>query len=469
MNITRNKASWAMFLAVSEREFVLQRWHYFGLLCISMFCAAFSSVDGITSFFPIIFVVSILERSLQPVLAFHSSTYRLLMPYAEQYAFYHSVISLFTLSLVSSLIIFNNLATMFLGFLALVGAALYAGFAKRELDLGTSLGYAMICAMLALVIFFIWLAINDYVYLNMQFGNWLQQHFLIVSTALSFIILGLLWRLHWIASTKFEHNPALFEDSTGKDKYLKSYKTPQAQRDEISSTNILTLCLSPLMRCLNAVRPNTPTYKMLFPEELPKISSTLTLALSFSLLASIGIMIIHYDGQASGFISIAPRMSLVGLFVVYGALVNELLDKSKLIAYLRLQTAANNRLTYMKEVASAVMMRQLVILFITMAPIMLTGLILEPDLSGVSLLLSALLVGVSSFFYFIAYTLWCLRNPEVHKLSPFSLFISACALISNWLAIRQDQTNFVLMLVIGVVLYAVSLRRWKRYDIEWSQ
>ena len=478
MNTSHYKASWSMFLAVFKTETRANRGNLLAWSCWLIFIVVFYHNPSMSDYYLGAFLFALLLSSvLRPALTFHSSSYQLLMPYAKRYVFYYSVSSLLIMSLLGSLFFFNSLASMYLGFLSISSAGICSALSNKEWSKRTAISNAMFTVMMVICALPVWFLLQGEYDLIFEAGNLFEEHYLIVTAGLNAILFGLLFLLYRIANTKVEHNPHLSNRLAPKSKYLRSYKAPTAAR-EISSDNYRTSRfsplsllspLSPLLKWISFAVRGTPTSKKIYPEELSNKSSSFNQALTFSVMLCALIFILHYAGYLADMSSLVPYISIIGLVGIYAVSIVDLLKKNKLIVYLRLQTAADSRANYMKQVANAVAMRQIAIMLIVAAPILLAIFILKLGANDASQLALTLAAGASGLFYIMAYTLWYLRMPQFHDLVRLNGVILFCILCINWLIVSRYSAAFLVLLVIGLALYFVSFNKWMRHEMEWNQ
>jgi hypothetical protein len=461
MNISQYKASWSMFLNSVKQHYDLYSWWNLAVICFIVFGSS-SLGDTSTFLFAIVFGYS-LAGFLQPALAFHRSSYQLLMPRAKRYVFYHSVFALLTLSLLGSWFFFDSLDMMLLGFMSFAGGGLYVAILNAEWREGTPspLGYFMLSVVFVLCALYFWFLMQGGHDLNFQYGKWFEKHYLITVASLGVLLSALFFRLYQIANTNVEHNPHLSGGFKRTRTYLSSYKAPTAESGQ-------------LVRWLTAAISPTPVSKAIYPEDLSNKSLYLKSVVRFSFLMCILVLFLYYIGDLVELTGLVLYVSAISLAIVYAVFIDELSNKIQLIVYLRLQTTATSRANYMKQVANVVAMRQLITMLFVAAPILLTILILQLGSNDTSPLVLIILTGVSGFFYIMAYTLWYLRMPLLHKLGWLSgLLIPACLLLINWLALSHTFSHksavFLLLLATGLALYLVSFNKWMRHEMEWTQ
>jgi hypothetical protein len=457
----------SMFLATAEREFVLQRWHYFASICLILFISWFSSPDSliILYFFP--FLIVNFARSLQPVMAFESSVYRMLMPHAKQYAFYHAILSVLILSFTASLMIFDSLPSRILSFSSLVLGATTFALLTREKKART-LGRTLIFSTFLIAILAEKFFDQSITEAALHHGQWMYQHYLVVAIGLNVMILGLFWRFYVFTNTKFEYNPELYEDSLYRDKYFRELQETKNSEEHLSSDTIKSKWQMALSQCFNFLMPKTELRKLLYADIDAKTLSSFGVLVLCSLLLSAYIVYSHFRPNEMHFDAF-PIILALGMSV-FMTLNDELANKKQLIVYLWLATPAKNRASYMKQLANVFIMRQTGILLALVTPVAVPHLLFSSSISDRLFVTQFLFWSFSSFFYFMAYNFWFMSNSN-NDISPtLGGVVAVFFLTFSWLAISHDEINITgLFIIVGVslLLWILSLRRWKRHALEW--
>jgi hypothetical protein len=457
----------SMFLATAEREFVLQRWHYLGSVCLILFISWVNRpYDFITvAFFA--YIILNLARCLQPVMVFESSMYRMLIPHAKRYAFYHALFSVLVLSLIASLITFDNLPSRLLSFLSLVSGAMTLALLTQTKK-SRSVARGILFMVPGIFILGARLFDPSIIELAFRFGKWVYQYYFIVAIGLSLAALSVFKRFNIFVNKKHEYNPELYEDTLYRDKYFRDLEETQDSEQHSISDTAKSKWQRALSQCFNFLMPKTELRKLLYADIEDKTSSVILTLLVCSLFASAYLVYTHVS--RSEIIDVAwPVVFALGI-VVFLTLDDELASKKQLIAYLWLSTPAKNRASYMKQLANLFVRRQLGILLFLMIPVAVPHLLLSSSISDRLIVTQFLFWGLSCFLYLMAYNLWSMRNSYNDSLRILRFPAAALILGFNWLAISHDKITIVGLLSIvgvGIFLWILSLRRWKRHALEW--